>query len=154
MPSGRRCLWRVSTGRLYVVCGVRTLDIGNGLIEDRLEGLGALELLLDLGDDGLGELALLPLLDLALVADPRVEDALGLVRDGGLLLELVGLGLELGGLLRVVSAALRRVTMAHGCAPWRAVSPAVRHTLETSNRVLVMSMTPPRSWTLSMRSLT
>lgn len=110
---GRLCLlgddaWgRVSTGRLYVVCGVRTLDIGDGLIEDRLEGLGALELLLDLGDDGLGELALLPLLDLALVADPRVEDALGLVRDGGLLLKLVGLGLELGGLLRVVSGALR-----------------------------------------------
>ncbi len=87
---------------------VRTLNVGNGLVEDRLEGLGALELLLDLGDDGLGELALLPLLDLALVADPRVEDALGLVCDGRLLLELVGLGLELGGLLRGVSGVVGR----------------------------------------------
>ena len=87
-------------------CNKRTLDISDGLVEDGLEGLGALELLLDLGDDGLGELALLPLLDLALVADPAVEDRLGLVRDGRLLLELEGLGLELGGLLRGVSPTI------------------------------------------------
>ena len=105
MPSGRRCLVGISIP-LYgysVNKGGRTLDISDGLVEDGLEGLGALELLLDLGDDGLGELALRPLLDLALVADPAVEDGLGLVRDGGLLLQLVGLGLELGGLLRGVS---------------------------------------------------
>ena len=102
MPSGRRCLVGISIP-LYgysVNKGGRTLDISDGLVEDGLEGLGALELLLDLGDDGLGELALLPLLDLALVADPRVEDVLGLVRDGGLLLELESLSLELGGLLQ------------------------------------------------------
>ena len=64
-----------------------------------LEGLGVVELLLNLGDDGLGKLLLLPLLDLALVADPRVEDRLGLGGDGSLLLKLKSLGLELGGLL-------------------------------------------------------
>ena len=84
----------------------RTLNISDALVEDRLEGLGALELLLDLGDDGLGELALLPLLDLALVADPRVKDRLGLGGDGGLLLELESLGLELGSLLLGVSRLL------------------------------------------------
>jgi hypothetical protein len=109
MPSGRRCLLRISTdsSQQGLRSGRRrTLDVSDGLVEDGLEGLGALELLLDLGDDGLGELALLPLLDLALVADPAVEDRLGLVRDGRLLLELVGLGLELGRLLRGVSAAV------------------------------------------------
>ena len=64
-----------------------------------LERLGVLELLLDLGNDGVSKLLLLPLLDLALVADPGVEDLLGLVSDGGLLLELVSLSLKLGSLL-------------------------------------------------------
>lgn len=76
-----------------------TLDISNGLLKDLLEDLGVLELLGDLGDDALGELLLLALLDLALVADPGVEDGLGLGGDGGLLLLLVGLSLELGSLL-------------------------------------------------------
>jgi len=75
------------------------LDVGHALVEDLLEGLGVLKLLLDLGDDVLGKLLLLPLLDLALVADPRVENGLRLVSDGGLLLELESLGLKLGGLL-------------------------------------------------------
>jgi hypothetical protein len=77
----------------------RTLNISNTLLEDLLKNLGVLELLLDLGDDGLGKLLLLALLDLALVADPGVEDSLGLSSDGGLLLELESLGLELGSLL-------------------------------------------------------
>lgn len=76
-----------------------TLNISNGLLKDLLEDLGVLELLGDLGDDALGELLLLALLDLALVADPGVEDGLGLGGDGGLLLLLVGLRLELGSLL-------------------------------------------------------
>lgn len=54
---------------------------------------------MDLGDDGGGELLLLALLDLAFVADPGVEDGLGFSGDGRLLLELKGLGLELGGFL-------------------------------------------------------
>ena len=74
--------------------GKLTLNVGNALLEDLLEGLGVLELLLDLGDDGGGELLLLALLDLALVADPGVEDGLGLGGDGRLLLEVKGLGLE------------------------------------------------------------
>ena len=76
-----------------------TLNVSDALVKDLLEGLGVVELLLNLGDDGLGKLLLLPLLDLALVADPRVEDRLGLGGDGSLLLELESLGLELGGLL-------------------------------------------------------
>mgnify|MGYP007098528139 CR=1 FL=1 len=77
----------------------RTLNVSDALVKDLLEGLGVVELLLNLGDDGLGKLLLLPLLDLTLVADPRVEDGLGLGGDGGLLLELESLSLELGGLL-------------------------------------------------------
>ena len=76
-----------------------TLNIRNALLENLLKGLGVLELLRHLGDDGRGELVLLALLDLALVADPRVEDSLGLGGEGRLLLELEGLGLELGGFL-------------------------------------------------------
>lgn len=81
------------------VWGQRTLNISNTLLEDLLENLGVLELLLDLGDDGFGKLLLLALLNLALVADPGVEDSLGLSGDGGLLLELESLGLEPGSLL-------------------------------------------------------
>lgn len=77
----------------------RTLNVGNALLEDLLESLGVLELLLHLGDDALGELLLLALLHLALVADPRVKDGLGLGSEGGLLLKLEGLGLNLGGFL-------------------------------------------------------
>ncbi|KAF3391753.1 hypothetical protein F1880_007821 [Penicillium rolfsii] len=76
-----------------------TLNISNALLEDLLQNLGVLELLLDLADNSLGKLTLLALLDLALVADPGVEDGLGLSSKGGALLELVGLSLELGGLL-------------------------------------------------------
>ena len=76
-----------------------THNVGNALLKDLVEGLGVLELLLDLGNDALGELLLLADLDLALVADPGVKDGLGLGGEGSLLLGLVGLGLELGGLL-------------------------------------------------------
>jgi len=69
------------------------------LVEDLLENLGVLELLLDLGDDALGELALLPDFDLALVADPRVQNGLGLGSKSGLLLELESLSLKLCGFL-------------------------------------------------------
>lgn len=77
-----------------------TLNIGNGLLEDLLENLGVLELLADLIDQGLSKLLLLALLDLALVADPRVEDRLGLGGESSALLELVDLSLKLGGFLQ------------------------------------------------------
>lgn len=89
---------------------VRTLNVSNALVKNLLQDLGVLELLVDLGNDALGQLALLPLLHLALVADPGVQDGLGLVGDGGLLLELVGLGLELGGLLQSPSVQSLRPT--------------------------------------------
>lgn len=76
-----------------------TLNVSNALLKDLVKGLGVLELLLDLGNDALGKLLLLADLDLALVANPGVEDSLGLGGEGSLLLSLVGLGLELGGLL-------------------------------------------------------
>jgi hypothetical protein len=45
-----KCLdWTNNGGRL-----VLTLNIGNGLIKDLFEDLGILELLLNLGDDGVG----------------------------------------------------------------------------------------------------
>lgn len=84
---------------VHLSLGDDALDIGNGLVEDLLEGLGVLELLADLGNDGVGELLLLAGLDGTLVADPGVEDGLGLVSEVDLLLELVSLGLELGGFL-------------------------------------------------------
>lgn len=77
-----------------------TLNISNALLEDLLENLGVLELLVDLSDDAVSKLALLALLDLTLVADPRVKDLLGLGGQSSALLELVGLGLKLGGFLR------------------------------------------------------
>lgn len=76
-----------------------TLNVSNALLKDLVKDLGVLELLLDLGNDALGKLLLLADLDLALVANPGVKDSLGLGGEGGLLLHLVSLGLELGGLL-------------------------------------------------------
>lgn len=83
-----------------------TLNVSNGLLEDLLEDLGVLELLLNLGDNGLGELLLLALLDLRLVANPGVEDSLGLSGESGALLELIGLSLKLGGFLEAMSASV------------------------------------------------
>jgi len=76
-----------------------TLNISDALLQDLLQNLGVLELLLDLANDGIGKLLLLALLNLALVADPRVQDLLGLGGQSSALLKLVGLGLELGSLL-------------------------------------------------------
>lgn len=83
--------------------GQRTLYIGNALLENLLKNLGVLELLLDLANDSLGKLLLLALLDLSLVAHPRIENLLGFGSEGSALLELVGLSLELGGFLWCVS---------------------------------------------------
>jgi hypothetical protein len=115
--SGQQSLYFVST-LLMADTVERTLNIGDALVENLLECLGVLKLLLDLGNDGLGKLLLLPLLDLALVADPRVENNLGLVGDGGLLLELESLSLELGGLL--YGCQYRRFINRHrSVVPWK-----------------------------------
>ena len=77
----------------------RTLNVSNALVKNLLENFGVVELLLNLGDDGLGKLALLPLLDLSLVTHPRVQNTLGLGGDVNALLKLESLGLKLGGFL-------------------------------------------------------
>jgi hypothetical protein len=79
--------------------GKHTLNIRNALLKDLLQNLGVLKLLLNLGNNGRGELLLLALLNLALVTHPGLKDRLGLSGDGGLLLELESLGLKLGGFL-------------------------------------------------------
>jgi hypothetical protein len=84
-----------------------TLDISNALLKDLLEDLGVLKLLLDLANNRFSELTLLALLDLALVANPRVKDGLGLSGQSGALLELISLSLKLGGFLQ------RRISANH-----------------------------------------
>lgn len=79
--------------------GTRTLNVGDALLENLLQDPWVLELPLHLCNDGRGQLLLLALLDLALVAGPRLEDSLGLGGEARLLLELESLGLELGGFL-------------------------------------------------------
>jgi hypothetical protein len=91
--------------RLVLTVAIRkqrilTFNVSNALLKNLLEDLGVLELLLDLANDALGKLALLTLLDLAFVANPRVKNLLGLGSEGSALLELVSLGLELGGFLK------------------------------------------------------
>jgi hypothetical protein len=97
-----------------------TLNLGHALLEDLLQDLGVLQLLLHLGDDGLGKLLLLARLDLALVTDPRVEDSLGLSGQSGLLLELVSLRLELGSLLCcALNQRLSSIPEVPAVLPWR-----------------------------------
>ena len=89
----------LADGNIAAMHNKRTLDVSNALIKDLLEVPGVLKLLLNLGDDRFGKVTLLPLLDLALIANPRVEDCLGLGGNGRLLLELKCLGLKLNRLL-------------------------------------------------------
>lgn len=106
-----------------------TLDVGNALLEDLLKDLGVLQLLLDLGNNSLGKLLLLAGLDLALVTHPRVENGLGLSGNGSLLLELKGLGLELGSLLlKIVNDPSLQVNKAtsHGIVQKRVCLPPNR----------------------------
>ena len=85
-----------------------TLNISNALLKDLLENLGVLKLLLDFADDALGKLTLLALLNLALVANPGVENLLSLGSQGSALLNLVGLGLKLSGFLYIPLASCVR----------------------------------------------
>jgi hypothetical protein len=91
------------TGRRSRLLLNDALDIGDRLVEDLLQDLGVLELLVDLGDNALGQFALLALLNLSFVAYPAVEHVFGLSGQGGALLELESLRLDLGGFLRDIS---------------------------------------------------
>ena len=95
-----------------------TLNILHALLEDLVEYLGVLELLLDLGNDGVCELPLLSGLDLAFVADPRVKNSLCLSGELSLLLELVCLGLELSGFLQGVRSLYIQLTFTSDM-PWK-----------------------------------
>lgn len=70
MPFVKQSLQDVSIQCMTASCMALTLNIGNTLVEDLLKNLGVLKLLLDLGNNRLSELTLLPLLDLSLVAYP------------------------------------------------------------------------------------
>jgi hypothetical protein len=63
-----------------------TLNICHALVKNLLENLGVFQILLDLGNDRLCELTLLPLLDALLVADPRIQNSLSLGNESSLLL--------------------------------------------------------------------
>jgi hypothetical protein len=77
-----------------------TLNVGNGLLQDLAQNPGVLQLLLDPGNQSIGQLLLLALLDLSLIPNPRVENRLGLMDELSALLQLVGFGLVLGSLLQ------------------------------------------------------
>jgi len=82
------------------------LNILHTLPQNLIQHLRVLQLLGDLRHHGVSQLLLLTRLYLALVADPGVEDSLGFGGQSGLLFELVGLGLELGGLLHSYRVSL------------------------------------------------
>ena len=100
LPPRRHRTQAISSTTLCL--GNDALNISDTLVQDLLQDFGVLKLLFDLGDDGLGQLLLLTSLDLTLVTDPAVEDGLCFVGEVGLLLELVGLGLETGSFLEVL----------------------------------------------------
>lgn len=90
--------------RIVILCyklslSKKLLNVLNRLLENLLLELGVLEVLLNLGDDRLGQQLLLSLSDRSLVSDPRVKNRLGLGGEDNLLLGLEHLGLELDGLL-------------------------------------------------------
>lgn len=97
---------QLATFATAFVASALTLNIRNTLLQDLVQNLGVLQLLLDLGNDSIGELLLLASLDLALVADPRVEHILRLGGDRGLLLKLIGLSFELSGFLPSTVSAI------------------------------------------------
>ena len=76
-----------------------TLHVRHTLLENLIKHSRVVKLLLDLPDDGSRELSLLAVLHLPFVSSPGVEYGLGLSGNGSFLLELVGLGFELGSLL-------------------------------------------------------
>jgi len=76
-----------------------TLNICNALGQDLLQCLWVLKLLLDLGNESLGQLLLFSLLYLSFVSDPAVENLFGFTSKVGSLLKFKSLCLEFGSLL-------------------------------------------------------
>src|ERR1700743_973116 len=101
MPSAKRVLLRLTVSYTSLMpnkakmIGEKkkriTFDVLDALIQDLLEHLGVRQLLLDLCNDAVGQLLLLPLLDRLLVSDPRIEDCLSLAGNRRLLLQLKSL---------------------------------------------------------------
>lgn len=79
-----------------------TLNILDALVENLLKHLGVVQFGLNLGNDSISELLLLPLLDTLLVSNPRIQRSLGLSSNGSLLLELVGLSLKSSSFLNIL----------------------------------------------------
>lgn len=67
---GKECLRYVNSRNCLIFRFKLTLNILDALVENLLEHLGVIQLRLNLGNDALGELLLLPLLDTLLVSNP------------------------------------------------------------------------------------
>ena len=78
-----------------------TLYVGDTLSEDLVENLGILKLLVDLGNDAVGQFSLLSGSQLTFVPHPRVKNRLDFGSQSRLLLQLVRLCLELSSFLRI-----------------------------------------------------
>lgn len=126
--------------------GRLTLYILHTLIQNALQDFRVFQLLLDLTDDAVGQLPLLSGLNLPFIPHPGVENTLGLCSQSGLLLHLVCLSLESRGfLIRGLGFAILPCIQGYQIA--------IR-TFDTSNRFFVMSITPPKSFTLSILDFT
>lgn len=76
-----------------------TFHISNALTQDGLHILRVLQLFSHFRNHTLRQLLLPPVLHLALISHPAVQHGLGFMGEGGFLLELKGLGFEVGGFL-------------------------------------------------------
>ena len=101
----------------------RTLNIRHTLLQDLIQHLGIIQLLVDLRNDAVCQLSLLPHLDLTLVSHPGVQYAPGFGGDGGLLLGLVGLRLELRRLLCSTSVLLCKLALRLTSSPFGLAAP-------------------------------
>lgn len=90
---------RMVSNKLYKSLVLHTLNIGNALLQYLLKNLRVLELLLNLGDNALGQLFLLADLDLSLIPNPRIENRFSFRSKRRRLLKLVRFGLKLGSFL-------------------------------------------------------
>lgn len=113
-----------SKRRMYCL----TLNINDALVQDLLQIPGVLQFLVDLADDAIRELLLLPLLDLILVPYPALQNMFCFSHGIGLLLQLIRLGFQLRSFLSLVNICIE--------LPWSKL------TLETSNSPFVISMIP------------
>jgi hypothetical protein len=92
---------RMVSNKLYKSLAPHTLNISNALLQYLLKNLGVLKLLLNLGDNALGELFLLADLDLSLISNPRIENCFSFRSKRRRLLKLVRFGFELSSFLEL-----------------------------------------------------